>query len=504
MGRIDEIKKVRLKKIEELKSGGTKGSASLGLSESEGVLPYAYRFDKKDSCLDLQKKYEGLKADSYTKDSVKVAGRIIIKREFGRLSFLILQDNSAKIQLIFQKGETREEILNFLKKFLDVGDIIGVEGFISKTKKGELSIIVQKLKLLTKAILPLPEKWFGLKDNEERYRKRYLDLIMNPKEKEVFIKRAKILKALRDFMDEKKFIEVETPLLQNVYGGANAKPFKTHFNTYNSEVFLSIAPELYLKKAIVGGFDRVYEITKKFRNEGVDRQHNPEHMTIEWYQGYADYKDGMETFKEAMKAVVKKLFGKLTFEYQGEKINLNKWEVIPLLEAIKKYVGVDVDKIKNDIEAKKIAEEHGIDSKAVTKVNLPDELMKLFREKLIQPTFLIDYPKDLAPLSKRKKDDPTKAEVFQAFIGGIELCRAYSELNDPLLQKKNFEEQEEERKKGNKEFMPTDKSFVDALSYGMPPTCGVGIGIERLVMLFTNKRTIQEVILFPFMKTKNE
>jgi len=300
-------------------------------------------------------------------------------------------------------------------------------------------------------------------------------------------------------MKKHEFVEIETPLLQTIYGGASAKPFETHCDAYNSNLYLSIAPELFLKKALIGGFDRVYEITKKFRNEGVDRQHNPEHMTIEWYQAYADYNDGMDLFEEMMKIVAKKLFGKLEFEYQGHKINLGKWERISLLDAIKKYLKEDISDVKTDADARRIAKKHGID-KGVTKINLADELMKVFRHKLIQPTFLIDYPIELAPLAKPKRGDPTKAEIFQPFVGGIELARAYSELNDPELQLEHFEEQEKERKKGNIEAMETDKDFVTALEHGMPPACGVGIGIERLIMLFTNQESIRDVIMFPFMK----
>ena len=324
-------------------------------------------------------------------------------------------------------------------------------------------------------------------------------MTMNPDVRDVFVVRARVLEILREFMRKNNFVEVETPLLQTIYGGASAKPFKTHCDAYNSDLYLSIAPELYLKKALVGGFDRVYEITKKFRNEGVDRQHNPEHMTIEWYQAYADYEDGMDLFEEMMKMIAMSLFGKLEINYQGHKINLGKWEKIGLLEAIRKYLKVDVSNVKTDAEARRIAKKHGID-KGVTKVNLPDELMKLFRHKLIQPVFLTDYPIELAPLAKQKKGDPTKAEIFQPIVGGMEMARAYSELNDPALQLEHFKEQEKERKKGNDEAMETDKDFVTALEHGMPPACGVGVGIERLIMLFTNQESIRDVIMFPFMK----
>lgn len=478
MGREDQIVNERLRKIKELRE--------------QGVNPYPHKFDKKQNVEECLKSKLGAK--------VKTAGRLISKREIGKIAFCNLQDSTGKMQIVFQDKKTPEKVFDFFTKYIDAGDFIGIEGKIFKTKTKQLSILVQKLELLSKAILPLPEKWHGLQDKEERYRKRYLDLIMNLEVREVFEKRAKIIDAMRQFMDKNDFIEVETPLLQTIYGGALAKPFKTHCDAYNSDLYLSIAPELFLKKALVGGFDRVYEITKKFRNEGVDRQHNPEHMTIEWYQAYADYNDGMKLFEELIKSIAKKLFGKLTFEHQGKKIDLNKWTKIPLLDAIKKYLGEDISKIKNDSEAKKIAKKHGLDEKAITKVNLADELMKLFREKLIQPVFLIDYPIELAPLAKPKTTDPSKAEIFQPFIGGMEIGRAYSELNDPKLQEQHFKEQEDERKKGNAEAMETDRDFVTALEYAMPPACGVGIGIERLTMLFANQPSIRDVILFPFMK----
>ncbi len=486
MARQEEIVKERIKKLEELRK--------------LKIEPYPHKFDKQDNAGELQKKYKKLKADSKTRDKVKIAGRVMIIRDIGKLIFADLRDGSGKIQLQLQEKETPEKQIKFFKKFIDVGDFVGVEGKIIKTKRGELSVLADKVELLTKSILPLPEKWHGLIDKEERYRKRYLDLIMNPEVKDVFLIRARILEALREFMKANNFIEVETPLLQSVYGGAAAKPFKTHCDAFDSDVYLSIAPELPLKKALVGGFERVYEITKKFRNEGVDKQHNPEHITIEWYQSYADYEDGMKLFEELIKYVAKKVCGKTEIEYQGNKINLEKWQRIPLDKAIKKYLGEDIGKIKTDEQARKIAKKHGIEPEKITKINIPDELMKLFREKLIQPTFLTDYPIELVPLGKPCKNDSTKAEIFQPFIGGMELARAYSELNNPLIQEENFKQQEIERKKGNIEAMPTDKDFVDALKHGMPPACGVGIGIERFIMLFTNSTSIRDIILFPFMK----
>ncbi len=482
MSREEQIINERLRKIKELKE--------------KKVEPYAYRFDKKNNISEYLKLKVGA--------NIKTAGRLITKRDLGKISFAKLQDFSGQIQIVFQDKETPEKEMNFFKKYVDSGDIVGVEGKIFKTKTKEISLLVTKIELLSKSILPLPEKFHGLQDKEERYRKRYLDLIVNPETKKIFETRAKILEVLRIFMKENNFVEVETPLLQTIYGGAMAKPFKTHCDAYDSNLYLSIAPELFLKKALVGGFDRVYEITKKFRNEGTDRQHNPEHMTIEWYQAYADYNDGMKLFEELLKKISKELFGKLIFEYQGQKIDLNRWQKIGILDAIKKYLGEDISKIKTDDEAKKIASKHRVEPEGITKFNLADELMKLFREKLIQPTFLIDYPIELAPLAKPKRGDATKAEIFQPFIGGMELGRAYSELNDPKIQEEHFKEQENERQKGNAEAMETDKDFVTALEHGMAPACGVGIGIERLTMLFTNQQSIRDVIMFPFMKPVGE
>lgn len=482
-GREKQIINERLRKINELKK--------------QNIQVYAYKFDKKENIQNC--------INSKLNIKVKTAGRLISKRDLGKIAFAKLRDESGEIQIVLQKGETKEEIMKFFKKYIDSGDIIGVQGKIIKTKTGEKSILVNNIEMLCKSVLPLPEKFHGLQNIEERYRKRYLDMIMNPDVKKIFEKRAKIMQTIRDFMEKNNFIEIETPLLQTIYGGALAQPFKTHINAYNLDVYLSIAPELFLKKALVGGFERVYEITKKFRNEGADRQHNPEHMTIEWYQAYADYQDGMNLVESLFKEIAQRLFNKTIINYQGHKIDFSKkWKRMPILEAIKKYLNEDISNIKTDAEAKKIAKKHGIDEKNITKAILADELMKLFRNKLIQPIFLIDYPIELAPLAKPKRNDPTKAEIFQPFVGGMELGRGYSELNEPELQAKHFKEQEEERKKGNLEAMETDKDFVTALEYGMPPACGFGLGIERVVMLFTNQSSIRDVITFPFMKPENK
>ncbi len=486
MGRQEQIVNERLRKLKELKQ--------------QGINPYPHKYEVKHNSKELQEKYKNLKKGQKKKDKVNIAGRIISVRDLGKIMFCVVQDGYGKIQVVLQDKETPIKSIDFFKKYADVGDFFGFEGTIWRTDRGELSILVKKAELLSKSIYPLPEKWHGLQDEEERYRKRYLDLITNPTIREVFEKRAKILDSIREFMKENNFIEIETPILQPVYGGAMAKPFKTHIEAYNTDIYLSIAPELPLKKALVGGFDRVYEITKKFRNEGVDRSHNPEHMTIEWYQSYANYEDGMDLFESLIKKICKDLYNSLVLEYQGHKINLKKWRRLPLFNAIKEYLGEDISKINSHEKARQIAQKHGIDPENITKSNLADELMKLFRHKLIQPTFLIDYPIGSSPLAKPKESDPTKVEVFQPFIGGLELARAYSELNDPHLQEENFAEQMKERREGNMEAMPLDIDFVDSLKYGMPPACGVGVGIERVIMLFTNQTSIRDVILFPFMK----
>jgi len=482
---------IRKKKVEQLRQ--------------QGIEPYAYKYKRNSFAEDVRSKYSKLKKDNSNKKvKIKLAGRLMTFRNIGRLAFCHLQDSSGKIQLVFEKGTIGNENFKQMAKMLDPGDIIGVAGYPYRTKAGELSLWVSGFELLAKSLRGLPDKWHGFKEIEERYRKRYVDLIMNPEVRNVFVLRAKILQAMREFMDKNNFIEVETPLLQTVYGGAFAKPFKTRCDELKTDMYLAIAPELPLKKALVGGLDRVYEVTKKFRNESADSMHNPEHMTIEWYQAYADYNEGMDLVEALIKSVAKKLFGKLIIEYQGHKINLAKWKRIPLLTAIKKYLGEDVSRIKTDTQAKKVAKKYDVDTSGVTKGNIADELMKVFRHKLIQPTFLTDYPIELAPLAKPKRGDPTKAEIFQPFIGGMELARAYSELNDPALQLEHFKEQETERKRGNVEAMPTDKDFVTALEYGMPPACGVGIGIERVVMLFANQPSIRDVILFPMMRPKDK
>lgn len=456
---------------------------------------YAYQFDQKHHADTIVNNF-----NRYENQEVKVAGRLMAIRGHGKIGFGDLVDGSGKIQLFVAVDNLSARDFE-IWEHLDRGDIIGVEGTVFKSQKGEITVRAKKVQLLSKCVNALPDTWFGVKDQEIKYRQRYLDLIINPESRKVFQLRSKITLFIREFLDSRGFIDVETPLLQPIYGGAAANPFKTHCNALDKDLFLSIAPELYLKRYSVGGFERVYEITKKFRNEGIDKFHNPEHTSVEWYQCYADYNEGMDLVEELFKFLSKKLFNRTTFYCQGKKIDFaKKWRRIPILEAIKEHTGVDINDIFTDEDAKEVARDHDIDEATVTRANIADELLKTFRQKLIQPVFLTDYPIELCPLAKPNRNNPKLAEIFQPFAGGMELARAYSELNDPEIQAKHFEEQEEERTKGNTEAMETDKDFVNALRFGMPPCCGVGIGIERLVMFFANQPTIRDVMAFPIMR----
>jgi len=466
--------------------------------KKQGLNPYAYNFNQKHHAGTIVNNYS-----RYAKQPVSVAGRLMSIRGHGKLGFGDLVDGSGKIQLLVSTNHVSKKDFE-VWQHLDRGDIIGIEGVIDKTKRGEVTVLVKTIELLAKCVNPLPTSWFGVKDPEIKYRQRYLDLIINAESRNVFYLRSRMLSGIREFLEARGFIDTETPLLQSIYGGAHATPFKTHCKALDTELYLSIAPELYLKRYSVGGFERVYEITKKFRNEGIDKFHNPEHMTVEWYQCYADYNDGMDLVEELFRFIVKKLFGRTNITYQGRKIDFGKkWRRISILDAIKEYLNVDVRKIKTDAQARELASRHSIEPSGITKANIADELMKTFRHKLIQPTFLTDYPIALCPLAKPKRGDSSVAEIFQPFVGGMELARAYSELNDPEIQAKHFKEQEDERKRGNVEAMETDKDFVNALRFGLPPTCGVGIGIERMLMLLTDQPTIRDAIAFPIMRPED-
>jgi len=491
MSRQEEILKERLKKIEEL--------IKLGIN------PYPYSYDKKDSCKDLQEKYSKLKSDSVTKNKAKTAGRIMSTRDIGKLIFADLRDGNGKIQIQLQDEKTPKKQIDFFKKFIDNGDFIGVEGTIIKTKRGELTILADKIELLSKSIFPLPEKWHGLQDKEERYRRRYLDLVMNPDVKEVFIKRTKIIQAIKEFLNEKGYLEVDTPALQPIYGGAVARPFTTNLNALNMRLYMRISNELYLKRLITGGFEKVYEFAKDFRNEGIDRTHNPEFTMVELYEAYSDYNDIMNLTEELYINVAKNVLGKTEFEYQGQKINLKKpWKRLKMTDAIKQYAKINVMKMKQK-ELLQFAEKNHVKIKGNTEGMLIASIFEHFcEEHLIQPTFIIDHPEETTPLCKEKRGVLGYVERVEPYIAGMEVGNGYSELNNPVRQKILLEAQAQELKKGNEEANPYDEDFVNALEYGMPPTGGIGLGVDRMVMLLTNSSSIRDVILFPFMKPLNE
>jgi lysyl-tRNA synthetase class 2 len=466
-----------------------------------GFDPYPYKFDRTHRINEVIEKYSKIKPGEKIENvKISVAGRIKSKRHHGKLSFAHIEDFSGSIQAFVGADNVSEKEYELFSK-LNIGDIIGVEGGIIKTVKGELSILVKKLILLSKAVRTLPSQWYGLKDVEIRYRQRYLDLIMNKESRKIFVMRTNIISAIREFLDSKGFIEVETPILQPIYGGAAAKPFKTMLNELKMEVFLRTADELYLKRLIVGGFDAVYEISKDFRNESIDMKHNPEFTMLELYKSYLDYNGVMDLFEEMVSFVAKKVLGTTKIEYQGHKIDLSKWERLPIIDAIKKYLNEDVSKM--DLEKlRKTAGKLKIEiSDEMTKGEIITALFESFEKKIIEPTFITDYPKETTPLCKLKRGNPDFIERFEPFACGLELGNAYSELNDPIEQKKLLEEQVKIRKKVEEPWTEAlDEDFIRALEYGMPPLGGLGVGIDRLVMLFTNTASIKDVILFPFMK----
>jgi lysyl-tRNA synthetase class 2 len=466
---------------------------------SQGIDPYPHLYDKKDNALDIHKKFSKIKKGTKTNSKASVAGRILTSRVMGKASFFTIQDHSGKIQIF----ATKDTLKNYdIVKKLDHGDIIGVKGIVFKTKAGELTIHASEFKLLCKSLRPLPSKWHGLKDVEIRYRKRYLDLIANPQIKEVFIKRTKIIDAIREFLNSKGFIEVETPILQPIYGGTNARPFKTYLNDLKMNVYLRISNELYLKRLIVGGFEKIFEFSKDFRNEGIDRTHNPEFLQMETMWAYADYKKNMDLTEEMIEYVAKKVLGTTKFNYQGQIIDVKRpWKRMSMIEAIKKFAKIDVNKltdqalkqtlIRNNLEL----EGEFTRAKAITLL-----FEELVEHKLIQPTIIYDFPHETCVLAKQKKEDPFFAERFEPYINGWEIGNSYTEENRPEVLKKEWEKEEKKHKKGDQEAQRMDKDFIEALEIGMPPTSGLGIGIDRLVMLLTNQPSIRDVIFFPFMK----
>ena len=463
-----------------------------------GLNPYEItKYDVTHASTEVIANYESLQ-----ETTVSVAGRMIGRHIMGKASFARLMDGEGKIQLYFKRDDVGEEAYAAFKKY-DLGDVIGVTGVPFVTKTGEISVAVKTVTLLAKCLKPLPEKFHGLTDTDIRYRQRYLDMIVNPEVKDTFIKRSRIMRELRDFLDGRGFIEVDTPILTPFEIGASARPFLTHHNTLDMDMVLRIETELYLKRLIVGGMDRVYEVGRIFRNEGMDTKHNPEFTSIELYQAYTDFHGMMDLVEDMMKTVTMNVCGTLQLAYQGKEIDLGHWERMTMIEAVKKYSGVDFAAISSDEEAVAIAKEHHVHLPEIpTKGAILAEFFDAYvEENLIQPTFIYDYPVEISPLAKRKPDDPMFTERFEYFINATEFGNAFSELNDPIDQKGRFERQVEERRKLDpKTRAQVDYDYVNALEYGMPPTGGLGFGVDRLCMLLTDSASIRDVLLFPTMK----
>ena len=471
--------------------------------KAAGHDPFTITKCKQDAfSADLKEEYKDLPAEEDTGRMVSLAGRMMSKRVMGKASFAHLRDAKGDIQIFVKRDLLGDEAYAAFKK-MDVGDIIACTGEVFRTKMGELSVRVHELTLVSKSLLPLPEKFHGLTDREARYRQRYVDLIVNPEVKDTFVKRSQILKEIRAYLDEKGFLEVDTPILTPFEIGASARPFYTHHNTLDMDMVLRIETELYLKRLIVGGMDRVYEVGRIFRNEGMDPKHNPEFTTIELYQAFTDFHGMMDLVEELYKRLALKVCGSMEITYQGKQIDLGHWERLTMVEAVKKYSGVDFNDWKSDEDAIAAAKEHHVELPEVpTKGAILAEFFDAFVEdKLIQPTFIYDYPVEISPLAKRKPSDPAFTERFEYFINATEFGNAFSELNDPIDQKGRFERQVAERKAAEPDCKAqVDYDYVNALEYGLPPTGGLGFGVDRLVMLLTDSASIRDVLLFPTMK----
>ena len=472
--------------------------------QEEGKNPFdVYKVERTHSSQQVKDNFEELEGKEVT-----VAGRIMSKRGQGKVVFSDIYDRDGKIQLFIKIDEVGEEALKQYKTN-DLGDWVAATGEVFKTKTGEVSVKVKTVELISKSLKPLPEKWHGLKDPDLRYRQREVDIITNPEVKDTFIKRSQIISGIRSFLDNRGFLEVETPMLATIAGGASARPFITHHNTLDLDMFLRIAPELYLKRCIVAGFEKVYELGRTFRNEGMSVRHNPEFTMIELYQAFADYNDMMELTENMVAEVCKKVNGTTKVTYQGTEIDfMPPWRRITMVDAVKEYAGVDFATIKSDEEAQAIAKEKHLEFpkplNTVTKGEVLNMLYEEFcEEHMIQPTFIIDYPVEISPLTKKKRGNEMFTERFEGFVFGRELCNAYSELNDPIVQRERFAQQEKERELGDDEAYMIDEEFMSALETGMPPTGGLGIGIDRLIMFLTDSASIRDVILFPTMKPIN-
>lgn len=484
---INEILKIRRQKLQELQQSG---------KDPFKIIKYHVSHSTK-TIIDAFEKLEGT--------DISVAGRLMSKRGMGKASFCDLQDREGKIQIYVKIDDVGADAYEDFKKY-DIGDLIGVEGTVFKTHRGEISVKTRHVELLAKSLQPLPEKWHGLKDVDLRYRQRYVDLIINPEVKKTFITRSRIIKEIRRFLDDRGFLEVDTPMLNSIQGGATAKPFVTHHNTLDMDLFLRIAPELYLKRLIVGGLEKVYEMGRMFRNEGMSIKHNPEFTMMEVYEAYNDYKGMMELTENLISTVAKEVLGSTKVTYQGREIDLTPpWNRITMREAVLQYAGIDFDTVGSDKQARDLAREK--------KLHVDDKMSKgevmslmfeeLAEEHLLQPTFIMDYPVEISPLTKRKPGKPELTERFELFITGREMANAYSELNDPIDQRDRFMQQVKKREAGDDEANMMDDDFLNALEYGMPPTGGLGIGIDRLIMLLTDSYSIRDILLFPTMKPRS-
>ncbi|MGC1307820.1 MAG: lysine--tRNA ligase [Phormidesmis sp.] len=494
---IEGIRATRLQKVKEL--------------QAVGMTPYAYKWNVTHPVSELQAKFTDLEAGAEADFEVSVAGRIMARRVFGKLAFFTLQDETGTIQLYLEKktiqaemGEADAQAFNHLKQLTDAGDILGARGTIKRTDKGELSVKVQQYAMLTKSLLPLPDKFHGLTDVAKRYRQRYVDLIVNPDVRQTFRKRAQITAAIRRHLDELGYLEVETPVLQSEPGGAEARPFVTYHNTLDMELYLRIATELHLKRMVVGGFEKVFELGRVFRNEGVSTRHNPEFTTIEMYQAYGDYQDMMALTETMLEQIVEDVTGSKTVSYQGQEISFAKpWQRITMHDAVKEKTGINFSELSDLAEAKQAAKGAGVDNvddcESIGHV-LNEAFEQKVEETLIQPTFVIDYPVEISPLSKPHRSKPGLVERFELFMVGRETANGFSELTDPVDQRERLELQAAKKAAGDLEAHSVDEDFITALEYGMPPTVGMGIGIDRLVMVLTDAASIRDAIAFPLLK----
>lgn len=484
---VEDIRKTRLKKLEAIKKAGLE--------------PYPIQTKRTNTIAEVLMSFDKLFKSG---EELVLTGRIVALREHGGSTFLHFKDGTGQFQAYFKRDGLGEMGYKFFLENFDIGDFIEIRGLLFTTKKGEKTIEARDYKMLAKSLLPLPEKWHGLQDVEERYRKRYLDLNFNPEVREKFILRSKIISSLRHFLDQEGFLEVETPVLQSLYGGATARPFKTHHNALDIDLYLRIAPELYLKRLLVGGFEKVYEIGQVFRNEGVDKAHNPDFTMLEFYQAYADYKDLMHLTEKMFEFLLQEVFGKLEITVEGKTVNFRPpWKRVEYFDLLKKEAGADYAAMNVKGLGERAEKLVVVAEKSDDKAAVADKIFKKYcQPKLWEPTFVIHHPREGKPLAKTSEKDPQKAANFQLVVAGWELINAYSELNDPIEQKAKFQEQEKIFKQGLEEAQRMDEDYIEALEYGMPPAAGWGLGVDRLVALLTNSGSLREVILFPLMKFK--